>query len=215
MHDCNTKKRHDRTDHERAEMATNKKMKMDDGQGAMVLSTHGDVDRKKSESRLHYTLLRHQQYRRLVRGLKRSRLKRRSSHSRRCCMCRDWETVCYQSLPSRTLVGMFPSPTPGWHSLHQKVVWSWLEKELDRRFTCWKPSHHRGGSSELWDLCISICHFTWHNNVATSVRLSELSFNHQDGYRWHWQRTGFGQHHHSDGTLFWLRFWQTSEITFS
>ena len=40
IHDCNTKKRHDRTDRERAEMATNKKMKMDDGQVAMVLSTH-------------------------------------------------------------------------------------------------------------------------------------------------------------------------------
>ena len=36
--DSNTKKRHDRTDRERAEMAANK-MKMDDGQVAMVLST--------------------------------------------------------------------------------------------------------------------------------------------------------------------------------
>jgi hypothetical protein len=36
--DCNTKKRYDRTDRERAEMAA-KKMKMDDGQVAMVFST--------------------------------------------------------------------------------------------------------------------------------------------------------------------------------
>jgi hypothetical protein len=26
--------------------------------------------------------------------------------------------------------------TPGWHS-NQKAVWSWLQKKLGRRFTCW------------------------------------------------------------------------------
>ena len=36
--DCHTKRRHERTDRERAEIAA-KKMKMDDGQVAMVLST--------------------------------------------------------------------------------------------------------------------------------------------------------------------------------
>jgi hypothetical protein len=54
---CNTKKRHDRTDRERAEMP-NKKMEMDDSQVAsMVFSTTHMPLVAEDLSHLHYTSL--------------------------------------------------------------------------------------------------------------------------------------------------------------
>ncbi len=252
IHDCNTKKRHDRTDRERAEMATNKKMKMDDGQVAMVLSTHDMtlIGKNRQKNRRWVSFPLHLTSTPKVRATgSRSYFSyiwpKRLAHwfwtgsrkfmdgqwdwSFHLSSSRIWKCQCMdnrepQKEGHHTQEGAVRAGTGNRFTINCCRHGPWLECFLRQHpgdIHCtrkwfgrdWRkswivalpaehPSHHRGGSSELWDLCISICHFTWHNNVAPSVRLSEWSFNHQDGYTWHCQGTGFGQHHHPDGTLF-------------